>query len=270
MKRLFRQVCALAAFMALGLVEWHAARAEGTLATPSDLALRFALEVAPRLQLPPEAQAAYAKRLDHALSDAPVVLAADQIVLLVDRSPNIQAAMLFWRSTAGETIFIGASPVSTGRTGGFEHFQTPVGVFVHSLDNPDFRAEGTRNELGVRGYGLRGQRVYDFGWVEALRTWGKPCESPMRLQLHTTDPVLEPRLGTVQSKGCIRISASLNHFIDHYGLLDADYDAALADGRTFWVLEAGREPTRWPGRYLVVVDSAAPVRPPWSPLPRRR
>ena len=51
----------------------------------------------------------------------------------------------------------------------------------------------------------------------------------MRLQVHTTDArYLEPRLGTVQSKGCIRIPATLNKLLDHYGILDAGYQRAMA------------------------------------------
>ena len=63
----------------------------------------------------------------------------------------------------------------------------------------------------------------------------------MRLQMHATDPVLlEPHLGHAESKGCIRIPARLNRFIDRYGLLDADYAAALARGETLWVLAPDR------------------------------
>ena len=46
----------------------------------------------------------------------------------------------------------------------------------------------------------------------------------MRLQMHATDADrLEPLLGSARSKGCIRIPASLNRLLDHFGLLDADY-----------------------------------------------
>ena len=34
---------------------------------------------------------------------------------------------------------------------------------------------------------------------------------------------LEPRLGSAQSKGCVRIPGSLARFLDHYGVLDAAY-----------------------------------------------
>jgi hypothetical protein len=87
----------------------------------------------------------------------------------------------------------------------------------------------------------------------------------MRLQMHATDPDrLEQRLGTAQSKGCIRISASLNDFIDRFGVLDGDYEAALAQGRRMWVLRSDRTPTAWSGRTLVVVDSRARERPGWA------
>ena len=42
----------------------------------------------------------------------------------------------------------------------------------HSLANMDFRAEGTFNDNGIRGYGRKGMRVFDFGWVVSERGWG--------------------------------------------------------------------------------------------------
>lgn len=255
---------------ALGLGLLLASAAAATEA-PADLALLYVRGVDRRLEVPAVEQRGYAAAMEEALRGAQIVPLTSQYVVLVDRNPNVQAVMLFWRSSTGNAVFIGASPASTGRPGGFEHFETPTGVFVHSLDNLDFRAEGTKNELGICGYGAKGMRVYDFGWVLARRTWGKPGESLMRLQMHSTDPgLLEPRLGTAQSKGCIRIPASLNEFIDRYGLLDADYEQAMAAGQNFWVMRSDRTPTPWSGRYLVVVDSAHKTRPAWSPLPPRR
>ena len=108
---------------------------------------------------------------------------------------------------------------------------------MSSLDNPDFRAEGSFNKNHIRGYGLRGRRVFDFGWQSAERGWGKGGVSRMRLQMHATDPgVLEPRLGRVASEGCISIPATLNVFLDRYGVLDADYEEAIAAGKAQWVI----------------------------------
>ena len=102
-----------------------------------------------------------------------------------------------------------------------------LGVFAHSLDNPDFRAEGTLNSNGIRGYGAKGMRVFDFGWQRVPKGWGDGAVSEMRLQMHATDPdLLERRLGSAQSKGCIRIPATLNRFLDRHGVLDADYERA--------------------------------------------
>jgi hypothetical protein len=194
--------------------------------------------------------------LNATLTKANVVLTSSQYILLVDRSPRVQAALVYWRDGEGEMRVIGASAVSTGRPGGFEYFLTPLGVFEHTIANLDFRAEGTRNEFGIRGYGVAGMRVCDFGWVMGERTWGDGGLSPMRLQVHATDPdALEPRLGFAASKGCIPISESLNQFLDRYGVLDADYDAALERGAHLWVLRKDRTPTPWSGRYLVVVES---------------
>ncbi|MFM8899691.1 MAG: L,D-transpeptidase [Burkholderiales bacterium] len=229
---------------------------------------RFAQEVDRRLEVPPLAQQQYMDLLDAALADAGLLDLPPQALLLVDRSVQVQAAFLLLRTAQSAWVWLGAVPVSTGRVGSFDHFVTPLGVFAHTLDNPDFRAEGSYNEHHIRGYGVRGMRVFDFGWALAERGWGPGGSSLMRLQMHATDPkLLEPRLGRAESKGCIRIPATFNVFMDRHGVLDADYEQALASGRSMWVLRADRQPLPWPGRYLVIVDSNTLVRPDWSPLP---
>jgi len=234
----------------------------------------FAAEVDMRLEVPAAEQERYARRLAAALAEAGVVapsVPAAEYFALVDRSPRVQAVFLYWRSAQGSWQFIGASPVSTGLPGEFEHFLTPLGVFEHTPANPDFRAEGTRNELGFRGYGREGMRVYDFGWVSGERTWDFGGEGKLRLQMHATDPErLEPRLGERHSEGCIRIPATLNTFLDRHGILDAGYEARAREGRAPRVLRADREPTTSPGRWLVVVDSQRRTRPAWSPRPQAR
>ncbi|HEY7388120.1 MAG TPA: L,D-transpeptidase [Bryobacteraceae bacterium] len=227
------------------------------------LAPLYAQQVDRRLDVPEDEQRFYADLLAANLAAEHTDQA--QYVVIVDRSEFVQAAMIYWMSPDREFYFIGASPVSTGKPGSFDHFITPTGVFEHTIQNLDFRAEGTFNELGFRGYGRKGMRVYDFGWLEAQKGWGGGGESQMRLQMHATDPDrLEKRLGTRWSKGCIRIPASLNAFIDRYGILDGDYERAMAAGMNFWVLSKTREATPWSGRFLVVVDSGRTERPAWS------
>jgi hypothetical protein len=235
------------------------------------LAAEYARVVDKRLEVPADQRRAYADRLRTALSDAGIGEFEPQFFLLVDRSPAVQAVFVYWLSAAGASRFVGASPVSTGHAGGYEYFITPLGVFEHTPANMDFRAEGTRNAYGIRGYGIRGMRVFDFGWVEGERTWDTRGRSPMRLQMHATDPdFLENQLGRPRSKGCIRIPATLNVFIDHRGLLDAEYERAVQQGRHLWVLRPDRQPVASQGKYLVIVDSQRKVRPPWSPLPSLR
>ena len=235
------------------------------------LAASFRQQVEPRLRPPQEELVAYAVRLQQALDAAQVRLASPQFIMLIDRSPKVQAALLYWGSTERGWGLVGATPVSTGLPGRYEHFTTPLGVFDHSMANPDFRAEGTKNKLGFRGYGRKGMRIYDFGWVDAPRGWGKGEMGVMRLQMHATDPDLAAqRLGTAQSEGCVRIPASLNDFIDRNALLDEDYLRELDRGAHLWVLRADRTPTSWSGRYLVVIDSNRAERPDWSPLPARQ
>lgn len=231
-----------------------------------ELAQVFAEKVTPRLEVPPLEQQKYAEGLRLILTGAAMSGLPPQFLVVVDRNPNVQAVMVYWKSPSDEYRFVGATPASTGKTGAYEHFETPTGIFEHSIDNRDFRAEGTKNAQGVRGYGKKGMRVFDFGWQQAARGWGKEGESAMRLQMHATDPdLLEPREGSPLSKGCVRIPAALDVFIDHYGILDADYEEEAAAGKTSRILSPDREPTPWSGRYLVVVDSGREERPAWSP-----
>jgi hypothetical protein len=245
--------------------------AAAALDSGTDLAARYAQEVDRRVDLPEEERRSYAELLSQALTQGELGALPSQYFVLIDRDQRVQAAMIYWKAPDGRFEFIGASPCSTGKPGEYEHFYTPTGVFAHTIANLDFRAEGTKNPLGARGYGVKGMRVYDFGWVRAERAWGPRGESDMRLQVHSTDPdLLEPRLGLPHSKGCVRIPAMLNSFIDRYAILDADYERALADGKRLWVLREDREPTPWSGRYLVIVDSQRSERPQWAPPPSRR
>jgi hypothetical protein len=229
----------------------------------------FAHDVTRRLRVPAVAQRAYAVRLRQALASDDLGDLAGEYVVLVDRAANVQALFVYFRATRADAwTMIGASPVSTGLPGTYDHFLTPLGVFEHTPANMDFRAEGTMNDNGIRGYGQRDMRIFDLGWVDGERGWGKGGTSQMRFQMHATDPDrLEPLLGIRHSKGCVRIPASLNVFLDHHGILDAEYEARVEAGKSLWVLHPDRDVSPWAGRYIVVVDSARGRRPAWSPLP---
>ncbi|MFY2834621.1 L,D-transpeptidase [Achromobacter xylosoxidans] len=228
-----------------------------------DVARAFAEQVTPLLTPPAEEQARYGELATAALRAAGITPLGPQFIVVVDRDTKVQAALLYW--LAQPPVFLGATSVSTGRVGQFDHFETPTGVFAHTLANPDFRAEGTRNANGIMGYGAKGMRVYDFGWQTANKGWGDRAPATMRLQMHATDPYrLEQRLGTVQSKGCIRIPAGFNRLIDRLGLLDADYELAAALVARPWVLLRDRTPVAGAGRYLIIVDTARAEPAPWA------
>ncbi|WP_431026573.1 L,D-transpeptidase [Paraburkholderia phenoliruptrix] len=235
------------------------------------LALRdlFASQVTRRLNVPAAEQRAYAARLQAALREHALGELSGEYVVMVDRNANAQALFIYFRATPADAWqMIGASPVSTGRPGEFDHFVTPLGVFEHTPSNMDFRSEGTENQNHIRGYGKRDMRIFDLGWAQAERGWGKGGVSQMRFQMHATDPDrLEPLLGVRHSKGCVRIPASLNTFLDHYGILDAEYAALVESGKSLWVLKSDRQILPWAGRYIVVVDSERKTRPAWSPAP---
>ena len=237
--------------------------------TFGDITQAFHQEVRPVLDLPEGDRHLYGTLAELALRSSTTYLAKPQYILVVDRNPFVQGAFLYWMRPDMAPIYVGASPVSTGKPGRFDHFETPTGVYLHSLANPDFRAEGTKNKNGILGYGKKGMRVYDFGWQQARRGWGSGGPVTIRLQMHATDPYyLEPKLGTPQSKGCIRISATLNRFIDRFGLLDAEYELTASEGNRLWVLLPDRTPAYGAGRYLIIIDSARDQRPTWSPAQR--
>ncbi len=186
-----------------------------------------------------------------------------QLLVVVDRNPRVQGLAVVMAVPEGEWKVVGATRVSTGSTGRYDHYVTPRGVFRVTGAILGFRAEGTENENGIRGLGAKGMRVWDFGWQRARKGWteavGKPDSTPIRLMMHATDPdKLEQRIGQPASQGCIRIPTALNRFLDLHGVLDAEYErVAAGDGRFRALLLANRTPSGLAGNTLVVVDSAA-------------
>ena len=239
--------------------------------TPDQLAGAFHDKVKRRQEVPAEVERQYLGTALGMLQAKGAALDRTQLLTVVDRSPQVQSLLLFVGDQAQGWKLVGASPVSTGQTRRHDHYITPTGVYDHDPRGySDFRAEGSKNDQGVRGYGRRGMRVWDLGWFTAVKGWGKGESGPVRLQMHATDPdLLESRLGQPASKGCIRLSGPLNEFLDHYGALDRAIEEAAPPGKRPWVLRADRD-TTLAGRYLVVLDSMTDKRPDWAALPQVR
>jgi hypothetical protein len=196
-----------------------------------------------------------------------------QLVIVVDRNPAVERLYLMLARPEGPEAWraLGSARVSTGQAGRKDYYITPVGVFAHTGAILDFRALGTYNEHHVRGLGLAGMRVWDFGWQWALKGWHSDGEGgDIRLQMHATDPtLLEQRLGRPASEGCVRVSSSMNRFLDKHGVLDADYEQEAAqDARYRALLAQDRTPTPIAGRLLVVIDSSQPADAPPTALSR--
>jgi len=129
-----------------------------------DMDKTFANEVQRRLKVPTATQLRYSTKLQQALQEESLGALANEYVVLVDCNQNVQALFIYFRAKAdGIWHMVGATPVSTGLPGTYDHFTTPVGVFEHTPSNMDFRSEGTLNEFKIRGYGARDMRIYDFG-----------------------------------------------------------------------------------------------------------
>lgn len=179
--------------------------------------------------------------------------AGSQYFLLVDRNAARQIASLaFFDSARQNVTVLGSSKVSTGNPARRGFFETPVGIFRNTPSNMSYRALGTKNSKGWRGLGAKGSRVWDLGWQRTALPKGGSTE--IRLLVHATDPDFgEPRLGKQDSKGCVRIPATFNRFLDHYGILDAEYERSE---KARYVLRKDRSPVTLAGSLVVVVDSA--------------
>jgi len=183
----------------------------------------------------------------------------NQYFVYVDRNPQKQKMMVgFFQLEIPQITIIGWDSVSTGNPKRRGHFITPTGVFKHSAMIIDYRALGTKNDKGWRGLGKRDSRVWDFGWQKTKYLYGgKNLDREIRLLLHATDPDFgEVRLGTVDSKGCVRVSGRMNYFLDCYGILDCDYENNIDNSMIKWLLLKSRIMIKNKGQFLLVGDSS--------------
>lgn len=231
----------------------------------SRLRARFAAEVAGARQPDAATRGERLARARAALAASAYGLAGPELVLVVDRHPEVQALSVVLARPDAEWEVVGETLVSTGASGRRGYYLTPTGVFLHTDAILDYRAMGTPNAQGIRGLGSRGMRVWDFGWLRAEQGWRSDGETgPIRFLIHATDPdYLEPRIGTPDSQGCVRVPSAVNRFLDLNGVLDADHERAAQNGnrRVAATLHPERRPTTLAGRALIVVDSGEAAAP---------
>jgi lipoprotein-anchoring transpeptidase ErfK/SrfK len=230
----------------------------------ADLRAAMAREVPDLLAAHPEDEPDWNRRVAGELEVTGHIIDRPQLLVTVDRNPAVQQLRIVLARQGAPWLLIGAARISTGEPGLTGHYKTPVGVFEHTSRIIDYRAEGTYSRRRhVRGLGVRGMRVWDFGWQET-ENWREPNGwMRIRLEIHATDPdTLEHLIGQPISKGCVHVSAALNRFLDWHGILDADYErVAETDGRYRELLLAGRTPTPLAGTMMVVFDSSRPSVP---------
>ncbi len=133
----------------------------------------------------------------------PYKLNGPQLLVAVDRNPAVQQMRIILAVPGGQWEVIGGGKVSTGRSGRKDYYITPTGVFPHTDAILDYRAEGTYNENHIRGLGIKGMRVWDFGWQMAQKGWqGNGDLGEIRMLMHATDPdYLAQRLGRPDFRG---------------------------------------------------------------------
>jgi hypothetical protein len=190
-----------------------------------------------------------------------------QLVLIVDRAPQAQLLAMALARPDGDWHILGASHVSTGKPGRLQHFKTPVGVLLNDGAEIGYRAQGTFNQNHIRGLGVKGMRVWDFGW-HTSDDWRTPgATMAVRVEMHATDPeVLEERIGRPDSEGCIRLPDALNRFLDRHGIIDAAIERlGETDSGYRALLSPEPDPTPLAGEAVIVVDSSEPWAKPYPP-----
>lgn len=210
---------------------------------------KFERQVDAKFQVHPTQEAIAAHQAAIASEPQLAELANPEFIVVVDRSPEVQSLSLY--ITDGKASeYIGSAKVSTGQPNRKEYFFTPTGLFENKAEFGNYRAQGTKNENGVRGLGSAGMRVFDFGWQASHAGWGNHFPAKIRLQMHATDPdLLEQRLGKQASKGCVRVHHDVNRFIDENGVLDKNYDSGS------WALSKKKIANPYDGRFMLVIDS---------------
>jgi lipoprotein-anchoring transpeptidase ErfK/SrfK len=211
---------------------------------------KFERQVDVKFQTHPAPEAISAHQVAIASEAQIATLPSPEFIVVVDRAPEVQSLSIYL--TDGKTSeYIGSARVSTGQPNRKEYFFTPTGLFENKSEFGNYRAQGTKNENGVRGLGSAGMRVFDFGWQGSNAGWGNHFPAKIRLQMHATDPdLLEQRLGKQASKGCVRVHHDVNRFIDENGVLDKNYDGGS------WVLSKKKLANPYDGRFMLVLDSS--------------
>lgn len=193
------------------------------------------------------------KSISNAMSSGAMTISGKRFVVAVNRNPAGQTGSVLLVDEKGGVEEIFSSKISSGTKGRKGYFLTPTGVFLNSAENGNYRAVGTKNSNGVRGLGVKGSRVYDFGWVESVAGWNPGIQGKIRMQMHSTDPdTLESKLGTPASKGCIRVQGKINEIIDQFGVLDQDYEENRA---THWIFSKNKNKTPYSGKFVIVYDA---------------
>jgi hypothetical protein len=240
----------------------------GAVATDADLiAAAMAREVPDPISLSAERQQALVSLAQQMAAEDHLFIRQPQLVLIVDRGPQAQLLAMTLAEPDGDWRILDARHVSTGKPGRLQHFKTPVGVLLNDGSEIGYRAQGTFNQYHIRGLGVKGMRVWDFGWqtTDDWRTPGATME--VRVEMHATDPnVLEARIGRADSEGCVRLPDSLNRFLDRHGIIDAAIERlGDTDGGYRALLSPVLEPTPLAGDAVIVVDSAEPWAKPYPP-----
>jgi hypothetical protein len=227
----------------------------------------MALAVPGAIDLSPARQAALIALGQQMAAADHLFIRQPQLVLIVDRAPQGQLLAMTLARPDGDWRILGARHVSTGKPGRLQHFKTPVGVLLNDGSELGYRAQGTFNQFHIRGLGVKGMRVWDFGW-QTSDDWRTPgATMAVRVEMHATDPdVLEERIGRADSEGCIRLPDALNRFLDRRGIIDAAIERlGETDSGYRALLSPELDPTPLAGDAVIVVDSSEPWVRPYPP-----
>lgn len=218
----------------------------GIVYTPRELMEQYRRDVTPRLAIPGEEVRLYGGMAELQLHYLGGELRTPQYLLVIDRNPYVQAAMLFWRLQPGSCALVGAAPASTSAAANEDAHPAP-GLFEQA-------GAGLWSCAGTCARGK--QRVYDFGLQQPNRALAIRVDADLQVQVRSADRQAERRLGAPCADRCILLPASLISFLDEYGILDDGVER-----------RAQRHLVPYRGRHLLLIDSEREERPAWSPAP---
>jgi len=179
----------------------------------------------------------YKKIIRKLINKKLIYLKNNEFIFLIDRYTQ-KALILSYNKKHNFVSYIASSKVSTGNphlnSRNDRYFQTPLMIINRKkYVRGDWRA----NKRNFQEYGKRNNRIFYLGKHIIPLNDNSNILKEVHLALHSTNPIDSRLLGHKASRGCIRISSTLNKILDKGSILD------------------GKN-----GKYIIAIDSSLKIK----------